>query len=98
MGDDGCDVGANSGRSCPRCGCKEAYALRTRKLFKCKRCCHQFSATSGGPFHGRKLPIEAIEAALEMPEELSALEISRRLDVQYRTGWLLKRKMRRERA
>ena len=28
---------------CPRCGCIASYAYKTRALFKCKACEHQFS-------------------------------------------------------
>ena len=42
---------------CPRCGCVGVYTFKTRALFKCKACDHQFSVTSGTIFASRKLPI-----------------------------------------
>ncbi len=48
----------NSGEPyCPRCRCAALYSYRTRKLWKCKSCAHQFSVTSGTIFASRKLAI-----------------------------------------
>jgi len=32
---------------CPRCGCFGVYTYKSRPLFKCRECEHQFSVTSG---------------------------------------------------
>lgn len=40
---------------CPRCGGLNAYAITTRRKFKCRACLHQFSVTSGTIFASRKL-------------------------------------------
>jgi transposase-like protein len=40
---------------CPRCGCIGAYAISTRRKFKCQACYHQFSVTSGTIFASRKM-------------------------------------------
>ena len=45
---------------CPRCGCLGVYVYKSRALFKCKACKHQFSVTSGTIFASRKLPIGII--------------------------------------
>ena len=39
---------------CPRCGCVAVYSYKTRRLYKCKGCSHQFSVTSGTIFASRK--------------------------------------------
>ena len=49
---------------CPKCGCTALYDITTRKLWKCKACCAQFSVTSGTIFASRKLPIRDILAAI----------------------------------
>ena len=40
---------------CPRCGGCEAYAITTRRRFKCKACLHMYSVMSGTIFASRKL-------------------------------------------
>lgn len=42
---------------CPRCGSLDNYAYKTRKLYRCKGCSHQFSVTSGTIFASRKLQV-----------------------------------------
>jgi transposase-like protein len=83
---------------CPRCGCLGVYAFKTRPLFKCKACEHQFSVTSGTIFAGRKLPIRdylmAIAIFVNGAKGHSALQLSRDLDVQYKTAFVLAHKLR----
>ncbi len=71
---------------CPHCGCLGVYAFRTRPLFKCKACEHQFSVTSGTIFAGRKLPIRdylmAIAIFVNGAKGHPALQLSRALDVR----------------
>ena len=43
--------------SCPRCGCLGVYSFKSRPIFKCKECDHQFSVTSGTIFASRKRPV-----------------------------------------
>ncbi len=42
---------------CPSCGCLAVYSYKSRPVFKCKACEHQFSVTSGTIFASRKLPV-----------------------------------------
>jgi transposase-like protein len=83
---------------CPRCGCLGAYTFKTRALFKCKACEHQFSVTSGTIFASRKLPISTILLAIAIfvngAKGHSALQLSRDLDVQYKTAFVLSHKIR----
>ena len=83
---------------CPRCGCAEAYALTTRKLWKCAACRHQFSVTSGTIFASRKLPIRDYLAAIALfvnaAKGISALQLGRDLGVQYKTAFVLAHKLR----
>jgi transposase-like protein len=83
---------------CPRCGCAASYAYTTRRLWKCKGCGHQYSVTSGTIFAGRKLDIRdyllAIAIFCNSAKGTSALQLSRDLDVQYKTAFVLAHKLR----
>ncbi len=83
---------------CPRCGCAAVYGYTTRRLWKCKGCGHQFSVTSGTIFAGRKLEIRdyllAIAIFCNGAKGVSALQLSRDLDVQYKTAFVLAHKLR----
>lgn len=83
---------------CPRCGCCVAYSYRTRRLWKCKACGHQFSVTSGTTFASRKLPMQtyllAVAIFVNAVKGISALQLGRDLDVQYKTAYVLSHKLR----
>jgi len=83
---------------CPKCGCDDLYTIATRKLWKCKGCASQFSVTSGTIFASRKLPIRDILAAIAIfvngAKGYAALQLSRDLDVQYKTAFVLSHKIR----
>lgn len=83
---------------CPKCGCVGVYKYETRKLWKCKGCSHQFSVTSGTIFAGRKMAIRDILLAIAIfvngAKGISALQLSRDLDVQYKTTFVLAHKLR----
>lgn len=83
---------------CPRCGCTETYNISTRRKFKCVACHHQFSVTSGTIFASRKLSFTDLLAAIVIfvngAKGVSALQVSRDLDVQYKTAFVLSHKLR----
>lgn len=83
---------------CPRCGGLTHSFITTRKLWKCQDCKHQFSVTSGTIFASRKLPVGtyllAIAIFVNGAKGHSALQLSRDLDVQYRTAFVLSHKLR----
>jgi transposase-like protein len=83
---------------CPRCGCLDAYEITTRRKFKCKACQHQFSVTSGTIFASRKLSFTDMLAAVlivsNAAKGVSAMQLSRDLDVQHKTAWVLAHKLR----
>ena len=83
---------------CPRCGSLAIYTYATRRIFKCRDCQHQFSVTSGTIFGSRKLPIRDYLAAIcifvNAVKGVSALQLGRDLDVQYRTAFVLAHKLR----
>src|SRR6185437_7838895 len=83
---------------CVRCGSLDSYSYKTRKLFRCKACSHQFSVTSGTIFASRKLPVRdyllAIAIFVNGAKGHSALQLSRDLDCQYKTAFVLAHKLR----
>lgn len=90
---------ANEGHAvCPKCGSVESYEITTRRKFKCAGCGHQFSVTSGTIFAGRKMAFVDLLAAIcifvNAVKGLSALQLSRDLDCQYKTAFVLSHKLR----
>lgn len=83
---------------CPHCGGVDAYDIPTRRKFQCKACGHQFSVTSGTIFASRKLSFTDLLAAIVIfvngAKGVSALQVSRDLDVQYKTAFVLSHKLR----
>src|SRR5438105_2135559 len=83
---------------CPRCGCIDAPKLRTRAVWKCKGCNYQFSVTVGTIFADRKRPIRdyllAIAIFANGAKGHSALQLSRDLNCQYRTAFVIAHKLR----
>src|SRR5437016_4339600 len=83
---------------CPKCGSLDCYALSVRRQFTCSDCRHRFSVTSGTIFHGRKLKFVDLMAAICIivngAKGISALQLSRDLDVQHKTAFVLAHKLR----
>lgn len=96
------------GVRCPTCGAKEISRItrvsksknvRTQ-LYQCleKTCKGQFSATEGTIFHKSHLPLNkwfmAIALLVDAKKSMSALQLSRHLDCNYRTAWYLAHRIR----
>ena len=83
---------------CPRCGHDDAYSITTRRKFKCKNCHHQFSVTSGTIFASRKMDFVDLLAAIciivNASKGVSMIQLSRDLDCQYKTAFVLAHKLR----
>lgn len=83
---------------CPRCGCIETYNITPRRKFKCVACYHQFSVTSGTIFASRKMSFTDLLAAIVIfvngAKGIAALQLSRDLDCQYKTAFVLTHKLR----
>lgn len=83
---------------CPRCGHKRAYEIKTRRKHKCKACHHQYSVTSGTILASRKMSFVDLLAAIVIimngSKGISALQLSRDLDCQHKTAWVLAHKLR----
>ena len=84
--------------TCPRCGCLDSYTYKARKVFRCKGCSHQYTVTSGTIFASRKMPVRdyllAIAIFVNGAKGHSALQLSRDLDCQYKSAYVLAHKLR----
>ncbi|MEM7529844.1 MAG: IS1595 family transposase [Pseudomonadota bacterium] len=83
---------------CPACGCCDPYFISTRRKWKCRACAKSFSATSGTIFASRKMAFVDLLAAIcifvNAAKGISALQLSRDLDCQYKTAYVLAHKLR----
>src|SRR3954470_19438118 len=86
---------------CPGCGCPICYDCRRPSggaRWRCKACRRGFSLTSGTLFAFHKLGIrDCLAAVVIFCDEVkgkSALALSRELDVQYKTAFVLAHKIR----
>ena len=83
---------------CPCCGSFNYYNYKTRKIWKCKDCEKQFTVTSGTLFANHKLPLKTYLLAIAIfsneAKGISALKLSRELNIQYKTAFVLLHKMR----
>lgn len=83
---------------CPKCGCTEYYFLRGREVCQCRSCRHQTSVTSGTVMHRTHLPLTiwfwAIYLCVTDKRGISAVHLSRTLDVSYDSAWHLLERIR----
>lgn len=83
---------------CPKCGGVRVYDLSDNRRFKCAACLHKFSVTSGTIFASRKMSLRDLLAAIAIfvngAKGISALQLSRDLDCQYKTAFVLAHKLR----
>ena len=83
---------------CPACGSIAYTEIKTRRTFKCKGCHSQFSVTSKTIFASRKLSFHTILLAIAFfvqgVKGHSALQMSRDINVQYKTAFVLLHKIR----
>ena len=86
---------------CPHCECPTCYEARRpngASRFRCKACRKDFSVTSGTLFASHQMPLRNYLAAIAIfmneVKGKSALAMSRDLDVQYKTSFVLLHKLR----
>jgi len=86
------------GVKCPQCGTNHPYWIKTRKLWKCSGCGHQFTYTSGTIFHASRTPLQkwfiTIWLMVESKKGVSAKQIERTIDVGYKTAWRMAMQIR----
>lgn len=87
-----------NGVVCPNCNGNQLYYQKTRRVFQCKSCKHQTSATSGTIFHSTKLPLSKWFSAIcifaSEPSGISSLKLSQALEVNWRSARLISNKIR----
>lgn len=87
-----------NGFRCPRCGNERFYRLVTRHLYQCVQCRYQASVTAGTIFHRSRIPLRkwcwAIFLFMHDKRGISALLISRTLQIRYETAWFMLHKIR----
>jgi len=83
---------------CPRCNGQNCYRLRNRREVECANCGHQTSVTAGTMFHQTHTPLRkwfwAIFLVGQDKGGLSALRLSKHVDVSPPTAWLMLHKIR----
>ncbi len=86
---------------CPHCECQTVYECRRPSgalRWRCKACRQDFSVTSGTLFAFHKMPLRSYLAAIAIfvneVKGKSALALSRDLDCQYKTAFVLAHKLR----
>lgn len=87
------------GFCCPKCGHREYYKIAKPLLFQCRACRRQTSLTAGTILHKTRTPLTVWFWALFLVAHdkrgISALTLSRELEVTYKTAWLMLHKIRR---
>jgi transposase-like protein len=84
---------------CPACGSKHYGQISRRNLFQCKACRRQSSLTAGTIMHRTRTPLRiwfwAIYLVANDKRGLSALQLSKKLEVSYYVAWTMLHKIRR---
>jgi hypothetical protein len=89
-----------NGYHCARCGCRNAYRTETRRLplFECADCRYQASPIVGTVMEGSSTPLRKWLLAFYLISQeaikTNAAELSRIIQVTYKTAWLILHKIR----
>jgi transposase-like protein len=83
---------------CPRCGHREYFDIKSRKLFQCKACRYQASVTAGTIMDKSKTPLVKWFTAIYLMSKdkrgISALALKKKIGVAYQTAWSMCQKIR----
>ena len=86
------------GFRCPNCGCHESYRIEKRMLYQCLKCKHQTSLTAGTIMHRTRTPLIkwfwAIFLVSTDKRGLSALALSRKINIGLKCAWTMLHKIR----
>ncbi|MBU5442695.1 transposase [Paenibacillus sp. MSJ-34] len=87
------------GFRCPRCQHHAAYVITTRKLplYECQSCKAQTSLIAGTVMEGSRTSLRKWFQAIYLharPEGVNAIQLSRIIEVTYKTAWLICHKLR----
>jgi transposase-like protein len=90
------------GFKCPKCQHIKATRIKTRRLLQCCKCHFQVSLTSGTIFHKTRTPLQkwfwAIYLASQDKGGVSAMRLSKQLELGYKTAWAMLHKIRKAMA
>jgi predicted RNA-binding Zn-ribbon protein involved in translation (DUF1610 family) len=91
------------GFKCPKCGRRDHYVHRQRKLFQCKNCGYQASLTAGTLFHRSKIELRKWFLLIYLMIRLGKRLHLTRLEYYFKLGssrsvWGMKRKIQKELA
>lgn len=91
-----------TGFICPKCANDRAYDRPKRSLLECARCGYQASLTAGTIFHKTRTPLVkwfwAIYLVGQDKGGVSAMRLSKQLDLGYKTAWAMLHKIRKAMA
>ncbi len=83
---------------CPKCGGTGCYQLHGRREYVCKQCHRQSSVTAGTVLHHTHLPLTvwfwAIYLVARDKRGISAVQLSRELEISYSSAWYLLHRLR----
>ncbi|MDP8220102.1 MAG: IS1595 family transposase [Candidatus Stygibacter frigidus] len=86
------------GFTCPHCGNTTYYYHSVRHLYQCTECKYQVSVTAGTALHRTKIPLVkwfwAMYLITSDKRGISALELSKKLELRYETAWTMTHKIR----
>ena len=83
---------------CPKCGGTGCYQLSRRREYVCQHCHRQSSVTAGTVLHRTHLPLTvwfwAIYLVVRDKRGISAVQLSRELEIAYSSAWYLLHRLR----
>jgi transposase-like protein len=86
------------GVTCPACGHKEHYYLKTQKRWKCKDCNRQFTVKLGTIFEDSPIPLNKWLVALWMlvncRNGVSSYEVHRAIGITQKSAWFVLHRLR----
>lgn len=95
-----------TGAHCPKCNTNSPYTLQRKtetknkiqKLYKCRKCGKQFTATIGTIFEDSHIPLNKWFAAIFLmcasKKGISAHQLHRTLDITYKSAWFMAHRVR----
>lgn len=87
-----------TGYVCPKCGCTHYNFINRHNVFQCKHCKHQQYLHAGTIFQGNKLPLFKLILGMYLVfssnKGISAIELSTKLDINYKSALRLNKKCR----
>ena len=96
------DIRWPDGAYCPKCGDLDVTEMPKHKRWQCNGCGRQFRLTSGTIMHNSHLPLRkwfiAIHQMMDSRKGMSANQLARALDIQYKTAWHLCHRIRKAMA